>query len=114
MEEVLWGPINPAQWHRVPHMSGALATEEDVKAGRAVFFLGNRGEVSARPSALRLPALALWPDPELGASRPVVVIQVELGQKGFAGIRFVEGENGVCLLEELEMIDEDDPRWRAV
>jgi hypothetical protein len=94
-------------------MRGALATEEDVEAGRAVFFLGNLDEVPARPSAMHLPALALWSDPELGARRPVIVIQVELGQQHLAGIRFLEGGNGVCLLEELELIDESDPRWRA-
>jgi hypothetical protein len=93
-------------------MSGSLATEEDVEAGRAVFFLGNLDEAPARPSTIRLPALALWPDPELGAHRPVIVIQIEMGQQHIAGIRFLEGGNGVCLLEELQMIDENDPRWR--
>ena len=76
--------------------------------------LANPDEVPARPAAVRLPALALWPDPESGAHRPVVVIQVELGQKNVAGIRFLEGGNGVCLLEELEIIDESDRRWLAV
>jgi hypothetical protein len=70
--------------------------------------------VQAQPSSVHLPALALWPDPDLGAQRPVVVIQLELGEQDFAGIRFLEGGNGVCLLEELEMIDENDRRWRAV
>src|SRR5258707_4276653 len=110
MDDSLWGPINRAQWRRVPHMSGVLATEEDVTAGRAVFVLGNLNELPARPSPLGLPALAMWPDPD-GAHRSVIVIQIELGQKEFAGIRFPEGGNGVCLLEELEMIDENDQRW---
>ncbi len=114
MEDPLWGPIDRTQWRRVSHMSGTLATEDDVKAGRAVFFLGNLDEVPARPSTLRLPALAWLRARALGTPRPVIIIQVELGQKQFAGIRFLEGGNGVCVLDELELIDENDPRWRAV
>ena len=113
MEDPLWGPIDRARWRLVPHMDATLATEADVEAGRAVFFLGNLDEVSARPSSTPLPALAFWHDPDLGVHRPVVVIQIELGQKKLAGIRFLEGGNGVCLLEELEMIGEDDRRWVA-
>jgi hypothetical protein len=113
MDDPLWGPIDRARWRRVPHTSGSLATEKDVKAGRAVFFLGNVDELPAEPATIPLPALALWSDPELGAHRPVIVIQIEIGEQQFAGIRFLEGGNGVCLLEELEMIDEDDARWRA-
>jgi hypothetical protein len=111
MKDPLWGPIDRTQWRAVPHMDGALASESDVKAGRAVFFLDNLDEVPARPSSTPLPTLALWPDPEVGVRRPVVVIQIELGQKELVGIRFLEGGNGVCLLQELEMIDEDDHRW---
>jgi hypothetical protein len=114
MDDDLWGAVDRARWRLVPHMGGTLATEGDVEAGRAVFFLGNVDETPARPSTMRLPALALWPDPDLGSHRPVIVIQVEVGQQEVAGIRFLEGGNGVCLLEELEIIDETDRRWRAV
>lgn len=55
-------------------MDGGLATEVDVGEGRAVFFLGNVGKASARPSTMRLPALALWPDPDRGNRRPVVFV----------------------------------------
>ena len=37
-----------------------VATEADVKAGRAVFYLGNLDEVPARPAEMELPALAWW------------------------------------------------------
>jgi hypothetical protein len=113
MDDFAWGPIDRERWRSVPHISGALATEADVKAGRAVFFLGNVDDVPARPGKIQLPALAMWPDSDLDdALRPVVVIQVEVGQEELAGIRFLDGGNGVCLLEELEMVGEDDPRWR--
>lgn len=113
MDDPLWGPIDRDHWRLVPHVEGVLATEADVKAGRAVFFLDNLDAIPARASSKRLPALALWPDPDLGAHRAVIVIQIEIGQRELAGIRFLEGGNGVCLLEELEMIEEDDRRWIA-
>ena len=114
MEDDLWGPVDRARWRSVPHMDGTLATERDVEEGRAVFFLGNARKGPAQPSTLRLPALALWPDSDRRSHRPVIVIQVEIGQQKIAGIRFLEGGNGVCLLEELEFIDDTDRRWRVV
>ncbi|HSY40200.1 MAG TPA: hypothetical protein VLA79_11750 [Polyangia bacterium] len=95
-------------------MDGTLATERDVEEGRAVFFLGNPRKVPAQPSTIRLPALALWPDSDGGSHRQVIVIQVEIGRQEIAGIRFLEGGNGVCLLRELEFIDDTDRRWRGV
>jgi hypothetical protein len=38
MDDLLWGPIDQAKWALVPHISGALATEDDVKTGRAASF----------------------------------------------------------------------------
>ena len=114
MEDDLWGPVDRARWRSVPHMDGTLATERDVEEGRAVFFLGNARKGPAQPATLRLPALALWPDSDGGSHRQVIVIQVEIGRQEIAGIRFLEGGNGVCLLRELEFIDDTDRRWRGV
>ena len=112
MADFEWGPVDRNQWRSVPHISGVIATEADVRAGRAVFFLGNADEVPASAGQVQLPALALWHDPDLGNTvRAVVVIQVEIGQQELAGIRFLEGGNGVCLLGELEIVGEDEPRW---
>lgn len=35
----IWGPIDPARWRETPAIMGLSATDEDVNAGRAVFFL---------------------------------------------------------------------------
>ena len=72
-----WGPIDRAHWRDVPHMKGRVATEADVKEGRAVFFLANVDEVHASPANLELPALALLHSAELEQQTPVVVIQAE-------------------------------------
>jgi hypothetical protein len=113
LDDLLWGPIPRRAWREVPCMRGALATREDVRAARAVFHVADPANTTARPAAMSLPALALWPDPDANnLPRPVVVIQVEHGgNRTVAGIRFLDGGNGVCLLEELEMIEETDYRW---
>ena len=38
----LWGPIDIERWRELPHLSGKLASEADVAAGRAVFHLRSR------------------------------------------------------------------------
>jgi len=112
MIDELWGPIERNQWQQVPCMTGRLATEADVKAGCAVFYLGNVDEAPARPADLKLPALALQRDEDSGDLTPVVVIQVEEGESQcMVGVRFFPGGNGICSLEELELIDERDPRF---
>ena len=108
----IWGPIERHLWRQVPCMTGRLATEDDVKAGRAVFYLGNPEEVPAWPAEIELPAPALLRDDDSGTLTPVVVIQAEESEiRCTVGIRFLTGGNGLCLLEELEFIDEDDQRF---
>jgi len=107
-----WGALSPEAWASVPHISGRLATERDVAAGHAVFYLNNTDEMPARPGDINLPALAVLrsegPEPEC----VVVVIQIELGEaQDFAGVRFFDGGNGVCALGELMFISESDSRF---
>lgn len=107
----LWGPVDLSRWREVPHMSRDVATESDVRAGRATFYLGNLDEVPAWPADATIPALVLWRDTDSGAVIPAVLIQAEQSAiQCTAGIRFLAGGNGVTLLEELEFVDEDDPR----
>lgn len=44
----LWGPILVEQWQQTPCLRGRIAVEQDVKDGRAVFYLGNAAEIGAR------------------------------------------------------------------
>jgi hypothetical protein len=103
MTEKLWGPIDPDRWQEVPCTRARVAEEEDVKQGRAAFYFGNLSEVPAWPEDLKLPALATWTDDSTGQRRRVVVIQAERSaNQCTVGFRFLDGGNGVCLLEELE------------
>jgi hypothetical protein len=84
-------------------MKGRVATEDDVKAGRATFYFGNLDELPAEPAPVDLPALAWWPADADGPRRLCVVIQAERSDvQCTVGVRFVDGGNGVCLLDDLD------------
>lgn len=106
----LWGPIDLKTWRSTPCMRGTLATEADVRAGRAVFHLGSDSADVARVGAQPLPCLGIQ-KLDGGRELPVVVVQVEeVPGKSFVGVRYVTGGNGVCFLSELELVDESDQR----
>ena len=95
----LWGPIAPNEWHLVPCTTGRVATESDVKAGGAVFYI--QGE--SAPASLKLPCCAV----QLmeGGEQPVVVIQAEQGPSGAVfGVRPLTGGNGVCMEGEVRLL----------
>jgi hypothetical protein len=114
MNDRHWGPVIAADWQSVSVVRGRLATEEDVRAGRAVFFLENADLPGATPLTVPLPALALWRDDESGQERVVIAIQAEQTVKQrLVGFRFLEGGNGIATLDELEWVDLADSRVRA-
>jgi len=112
MNDTLWGPINPEHWNEIPYMIDKLATEKDVKEGRPTFFSENLDEIPARPSDIKIPVLAIWTVEDEMENQPVVIIQAEQSDlQCTVGVRFFSGGNGVCLLEDLELIEEKDPRF---
>jgi hypothetical protein len=112
----LWGPITTNSWYTTPSIRGRVATEGDVKDGRAVFFLGLSGGQESRPFDLALPCCAILHG-ENEADLPVIVIQAETSintinqAKTFAGYRLLGGGNGICLLHELDLLSEPDARF---
>ncbi len=110
----LWGPIAMASWHATPCIRGRAATEVDVKNGRAVFYLDVSAGQKSRPSDFALPCCAIL---HAESEIPVIVIQIEtsinnIGEaKIFAGYRPLAGGNGICLLSELELLNEPDARF---
>ena len=113
MTENLWTLIDPAKWKETPCIAKRCAKEEDVQAGRAVFFMGNIDEVPAWPMNIEIPRLALWFDEETESKKIVVIIQAEESEiQQTIGIRFFDGGNGVCLFEELELVDESHEQFK--
>jgi hypothetical protein len=98
--EDVWGPIGLNDWENILFIKNRIATEEDVKLGRAVFYIES---VDHTPIDIQIPSLAYQVDKETGEKKLVIVIQAETtGEEEVVGIRYFEGGNGVCMLHELE------------
>ena len=96
----IWGAITADSWGSVPCVTGRCATEADVAAGRAVFYV--QGESAA--ASMRLPCCAVQAM-EDGSEQRVVVIQAELAQDTVVlGVRPLAGGNGVCTIGEVRLL----------
>lgn len=99
----MWEAIEIEEWKEVPFMSGRVATEEDVKEGRAVFYLPSGSE----SYEIELPLFALQIEEDTNEKIPCVVIQIEITSEGTAvGVRYIEGGNGVGMASEFEFYGE--------
>ena len=105
-------PVNVDKWKSVPCVKGRLATDQDTKAGRAVFvFKGEAGSI--RPVDITLPRCAIWHDADRQEEVPVVCIQAEEKDgKKVVGFRIVKGGLGAGLLSELTLLEAPDARFR--
>ena len=96
----LWGAISGSDWRNVPHVAGRPATEADVLAGAAVFYV--QGDSAA--DSVPLPCCAIQ-RLEDGSEQPVVVIQAEIAPYGtIFGVRPLSGGNGICTAEEIRLL----------
>ncbi|MES2883641.1 MAG: hypothetical protein V4709_02475 [Pseudomonadota bacterium] len=106
MSDDLWGPISLAAWQAVPCISGRLATEAYVKAGRAVFYLRHHEDHGGAPYYLPLPHCAVWLNAESGQSVSGVIVQAEHGDgQVLVGFRPLSGGNVVALLPEFCLLN---------
>jgi hypothetical protein len=111
-EDNLWGKVNIQDWHNVSFVSEKVAVEDDVKVGRAVFYLQDSERIGAKPMNIRLPSCAIWFDEESKSEVPVIVIQAEeIEEMTYVGFRFLEGGNGICTLAEIELLSKPDERF---
>jgi len=115
MSDNLWGPIDIRSWRAVAHITGRVATEADVRAGSAAFFTPVGPQyISNTPHSMPLPAPAIVRADDQPRPIPVIIIQAEQGPNGvLIGYRPLKGGNGVCSLSEVELLGENDPRFRT-
>ncbi len=107
----LWGAIDPNQWRDTPCLRGRVAVEQDVKDGRAVFYLGNADEIGAVHVDIGLPHCAIVR--ANGSHVPAIIIQSERAEpKHYIGYRPIAGGNGLCVFSEVELLDQPDERFR--
>ena len=98
---VLWEALTSASWRSVPSVQGRVATDADVQAGRAVFYV----PTGSKPYPLSLPVCAIHRDEETGKATSIVVIQAEEAPGQIVlGARPLEGGNMVCTLPEVELV----------
>ena len=96
----LWGQISANDWRSIACVVGRPATEADVAAGSAVFYVP--GDSAA--ASMRLPCCAIQ-TLEDGSKQAVVVIQAELAdQEIILGVRPLAGGNGVCTIAEVRLL----------
>ena len=96
----LWGPISVSEWRSTPCIVGRPATEADVAAGSAVFYVP--GESAAAPMSLPCCAIQSLKD---GSEQPIVIVQAELASHGtILGVRPLSGGNGICMAAEVRLL----------
>jgi hypothetical protein len=110
MDDPLWSRVDIKHWQQTPCVRGRIAVEQDVKDGRAVFYLGNAAEIGAVHVDIGLPQCAIVRID--GTEIPAVVIQSERAdQKHYIGYRPISGGNGVCAFSEVELLSDPDARF---
>ena len=108
------GGFDVDDWRRLKPFAGAVATLDDVQAGRAVFALADTAE--ARPLDMELPQPLIWWEED--GEQAAIAVQAErhLGEDGelmeVLGLILPDGGSAVALLEDVDLVDDTDPTWR--
>jgi len=96
----LWDPIAAIEWRNTRCVVGRPATEADVVAGSAVFYVP--GEPAAAPMTIPCCAFQSLED---GSEQPVVIVQAEIAPHGIIlGVRPLSGGSGVCMATEVRLL----------
>jgi hypothetical protein len=110
LSDEVWGTVNATLWRELPTVGNRLATPSDVADGKAVFSVpvGDEYEPSV-PVPMNLPRPAVLKE----TGKPVFVIQAEqIAGKVAIGYRPLSGGSGLCMLEEVEFLQEPDGRFQ--
>lgn len=108
------GGFDVDDWMRLKPFRGAVATLDDVQAGRAVFALADTAD--PRPLDMDLPQPLIWWEDEGEQAAVAVQAEAHLGPDGEAmevlGLILPDGGSAVALLEDVDLVDDTDPTWR--
>ena len=110
------GGFDVDDWRRLAPFTGRLATLDDVQARRAVFALSDTED--ARPIAMELPQPVIWWDEDGEQAAIAVQAESHVGPDDevmeVLGLILPDGEGVVALLEDVDLVDDTDPTWRAL
>ena len=110
------GGYDVDDWRRLTPFAGAVATLDDVQAKRAVFALGD----TDRPRVLdmTLPQPLIWWDDDGEQAAVAVQAEAHTNAEGevmeVLGLILPDGSAAVALLDDVDLVDDTDPTWRAL
>ncbi len=110
------GGYDAEDWSRLAAFTGKVATLDDVQARRAVFALDD----SERPWPIDmdLPQPVIWWEED--GEQAAVAVQAENHtspdgeEMEVLGLILPDGSAAVALLEDVDLVDDTDPTWRAL
>lgn len=103
-------------WSRLKAFVGKVATLDDVQAKRAVFALDDTER--PWPLDMDLPQPVIWWEED--GEQAAVAVQAEnhTGPDGeemeVLGLILPDGGAAVALMEDVDLVDDTDPTWRAL
>ncbi|WP_338576413.1 hypothetical protein V8J38_13745 [Brevundimonas olei] len=108
------GGFDVDDWSRLTPFAGAVATLDDVQAGKAVFALGDTEE--ARVIDMELPQPVIWWEEDGEQAAVMVQAEAHVGPDGdlmeVLGLILPDGGGAVALLDDVDLVDDTDPTWR--
>jgi hypothetical protein len=110
------GGFDVDDWRRLAPFIDRVATLDDVQAKRAVFALSDTED--ARPIDMDLPQPVIWWDEDGEQGAIAVQAETHVGPDDevldVLGLILPDGEGVVALLEDVDLVDDTDPTWRAL
>jgi hypothetical protein len=108
------GGFDVDDWMRLTPFAGAVASLDDVQAGRAVFALADTAE--PRPIDMPLPQPLIWWEEDGEQAAVAVQAETHVGPDGeemdVLGLILPDGGSAVALMEDVDLVDDTDPTWR--
>jgi len=108
------GGFDVDDWSRLRPFAGAVATLDDVQAGKAVFALGDTEE--ARVIDMELPQPVIWWEDDGEQAAVIVQAEAHVGPDGelmeVLGLILPDGGGAVALPDDVDLVDDTDPTWR--
>ena len=108
------GGFDVDDWSRLTPFAGAVATLDDVQAGKAVFALGDTEE--ARVIDMELPQPVIWWEDDGEQAAVIVQAEAHVVPDGdlmeVLGLILPDGGGAVALLDDVDLVDDTDPTWR--
>ncbi len=110
------GGYDADDWSRLKAFSGRIATLDDVQARQAVFALDDTER--PWPIDMDLPQPVIWWEEDGEQAAVAVQAECHTGPQGdemeVVGLILPDGSAAIALLEDLDLVDDTDPTWRAL